>query len=114
MNFTLQGNVLVFIIASKAFKCIKNCPLSSAAPLAKIAKYSPSFSSSTKTSKFFSKYLLKSVQNYRAELLYDYDNINGIAIKIPSDKSIREAIRYFQQVKGVLSVNRDEVMQISK
>ena len=25
--------------------------------------------------------LLKSVQNYRAELLYDYDNINGIAIK---------------------------------
>lgn len=60
------------------------------------------------------EYLLKSVQNYRAELLYDYDNINGIAIKIPSDKSIREAIRYFQQVKGVLSVNRDEVMQISK
>ena len=58
--------------------------------------------------------LLKSVQNYRAELLYDYDNINGIAIKIPSDKAILEAIRYFQQVKGVLSVNRDEVMQISK
>lgn len=60
------------------------------------------------------EYLLKSVQNYRAELLYDYDNINGIAIKIPSDKSIREAIRHFQQVKGVLSVSRDEVMQISK
>ena len=37
MNLILQGKELVFIMASKAFTCMKNWPLSSALPLAKIA-----------------------------------------------------------------------------
>ncbi|MDO5608372.1 MAG: hypothetical protein Q4G08_07960 [Capnocytophaga sp.] len=52
------------------------------------------------------------VKEYGATILYDYKNLNGIAIRIPQEKNIEEAIAYFESVRGVLSVNKDEVITL--
>lgn len=56
--------------------------------------------------------LLKAVKKYKATLVYDYRMMNGIAIRIPDGKTLEEAISYFSRVKGVLSVNKDRIMQL--
>lgn len=56
--------------------------------------------------------LLKAVKSYGATLLYQYNNFNGIAISIPKDKILEEAIQYFGKVKGVVSVNKDYVYKL--
>lgn len=56
--------------------------------------------------------LMKAVRAYKATLLYDYRIFNGIAIKIPDGGDIQDAINYFKNVKGVLSVNRDRIMHL--
>lgn len=58
------------------------------------------------------KKLLKAVKKYNAEILYDYKNFNGVAIKIPQGMDINSAIAYFKKVKGVLQVNRDSIMHL--
>lgn len=57
--------------------------------------------------------LLKAVAAYEAKLLYDYENLHGIAIQIPSTKSMDKATSHFKKIKGVVSVNRDEIMKIN-
>lgn len=78
------------------------------------SKYSPStliiwYDASSKRNK---KRLMKAVKAYKASIIYDYKNFNGIAIKIPEGPSLEAAITYFQKVKGVLQVNRDGIMTI--
>lgn len=60
----------------------------------------------------YKKKLLKAIKKYKAEIIYDYKNFNGVAIKIPEGKDIDKAQKHFQKVKGVLSVNRDQIMNI--
>ena len=57
--------------------------------------------------------LLAAVEAYGAELIYDYSIIPGIAIRIPEGKSIRDAINYFIKVKGVTSIERDQVIHLT-
>ena len=58
------------------------------------------------------EYLKKAIEEYHAEILYDYNIINSMAIKIPEDKNIEEAIEFFKKVKGVIGVERDGIAQI--
>jgi len=53
--------------------------------------------------------LMTAVREYRAELIYDYHIIPGIAISKPEDKTIEETMRFFRNVKGVVSVERDRI-----
>lgn len=53
--------------------------------------------------------LLQSVNDFGAELIYEYRTLKGIAIHIPEGKSMEEAEIYFSKVEGVLSVHRDEI-----
>ena len=46
---------------------------------------------------------------YGAEVKYRYRIINALAITIPENKDIHEAIRYFRRIEGVLAVNRDRI-----
>jgi len=39
-------------------------------------------------------------------------NINGIAVTVPDGKTIQEATKYYDGIKGVLSVVEDGKMQI--
>ena len=58
------------------------------------------------------EHLKKAIEEYHAEILYDYNIINSMAIKIPEDKNIEEAIEFFKKVKGVIGVERDRIAQI--
>lgn len=52
------------------------------------------------------------IEAYGAEVKYRYRIINALAITIPEDKDIHEAIRYFNQVEGVIAVNRDRINRL--
>ena len=51
--------------------------------------------------------LKKAFAEYGAEIIYEYKNFNGFAIKIPKEKSLEEAKTHFSKLKGVLSVEKD-------
>ena len=57
-------------------------------------------------------HLLKAVRKYGAEILYEYNIIPGIAIKIPEGKDINQAIEYFSGIKGVTAVERDHIYHL--
>ena len=58
--------------------------------------------------------LVKTIEEYGAKLLFDYENLHGVAIEIPTGKSLKTATKYFEKVEGVVSVSQDEIMQISE
>ena len=54
--------------------------------------------------------LLAAIEEYGAIILYEYRNINGVAFRIPEGKFIGDAIEFFQNVDGVLSVQKDTIL----
>lgn len=56
--------------------------------------------------------LLKAAKEFGSEILYIYKNINGIAVTVPNGKSVTEAERYYEKIKGVLSVQQDRKAQL--
>ncbi len=58
--------------------------------------------------------LLKEAEKYGAEVTHRYNALKGIAIKIPEEKSLEQAIIHFRKVKGVTSVHRDEIHHLHK
>lgn len=57
--------------------------------------------------------LLAAVNDYKAEILYDYSIITAIAIKIPEGTDIHDAIAYFKKVRGVTAVERDHIYHLT-
>lgn len=57
--------------------------------------------------------LIKTVDSYGAKLLHDYNSLHGIAIQIPQGKSMDKAINHFKKINGVISVDRDQAMQLN-
>lgn len=56
--------------------------------------------------------LLRAAKKYGSKVLYAYKNINGIAVTVPANKNPPDAIKYYEKVKGVLSVTKDEQLQL--
>jgi len=56
----------------------------------------------------------KAIEAYGAEVIYRYNNINAVTIRIPDGKDIHHAIDHFGQVNGVTAVNRDRKMRLMK
>lgn len=56
--------------------------------------------------------LLKATKQYGSEILYIYENITGIAVTVPHDAAPHDAIKYYENIKGVLSANKDIKMQL--
>lgn len=56
--------------------------------------------------------LLKAVRKMEAEILYDYKNFNGMAVRVPDSIRIEDAITRLRKVKGVLQVNRDRIYRL--
>ena len=57
--------------------------------------------------------LLKAISDYKAEIVYDYKLINGMALKKPDDKTLEETMQYFKKVKGVTHVEYDRVYHLT-
>lgn len=53
--------------------------------------------------------LLKAIKAYKCEVIYDYNIINGMALKKPESKSLEETMQYFKGVKGVVAVEYDRI-----
>lgn len=56
--------------------------------------------------------LLEAAKNYGSELIYVYRNINGIAVTVPKGRTMKEAMKYYEKINGVLSVSEDRKMQL--
>ena len=57
--------------------------------------------------------LLKAIKDYKVEIIYDYNIINGMALKKPENKTLEETIQYFKTVKGVTNVEYDHVYRLT-
>ena len=56
--------------------------------------------------------LLKAVKTSGASLIYEYKNLNGIAIRPSAKTNIQDAIAYFKKINGVLSVEQDRLLKL--
>ena len=72
-------------------------------------KYSPGNLIITVDKNIGKEPLKKAIQEYNAQVLYDYNIICSMAIKIPPEKNIEEAIEFFKKVEGVIAVERDGI-----
>lgn len=57
--------------------------------------------------------LLKAIKEYKCEIVYDYNFINGMALKKPEDKTLEETMQYFKGVKGVTTVEYDHIIHLT-
>jgi hypothetical protein len=53
------------------------------------------------------------VKAYKCEVIYDYNIINGMALKKPEDKSLEETMQHFRGVKGVVAVEYDHITRLT-
>ena len=53
--------------------------------------------------------LQKTVKAYKCEVIYDYNLINGMALKKPEGKTLEETMQYFKGIKGVVAVEYDRI-----
>ena len=58
------------------------------------------------------KPLLKAIKKQGCTLLYKYKEVSGVAVKVDENQDIDKAIADFRKVKGVVSVNKDGIMQL--
>lgn len=56
--------------------------------------------------------LFKAVKGYGSEIIYEYRSLNGIAVTVPQGQTAAEAIGYYMDVTGVLSVTEDTMQQL--
>ena len=57
--------------------------------------------------------LLKAIKEYKVEIIYDYNIINGMALKKPDNKTLEETMQYFKKVKGVTHVEYDHAYRLT-
>lgn len=57
--------------------------------------------------------LQKAIEEYKCEIIYDYNIINGMALKKPKDKTLEETMQFFKNVKGVTNVEYDHIIQLT-
>lgn len=60
------------------------------------------------------KHLERAIEEYPAEIIYRYNQLNGFAVRIPSAQSIDAAIRYFKKIQGVRQVSRDKLHHLDE
>ena len=56
--------------------------------------------------------LIAAIEEYGATIIYDYNNFNFVAIRIPDGKFIGEAIEFFKNVDGVISVQKERIYHL--
>lgn len=56
--------------------------------------------------------ILSEGKKWHIELVYDYKSLNGLAVRVPDLKNIEEIKTFYQQRKGVLSVENDQINEL--
>lgn len=78
-----------------------------------IQEHSPSVFIVTYDAEVGKEPLLKAINEYCCEIVYDYSIIPGMAIKKPDEKTLEETMRHFKTVKGVLTVEYDNIIRLT-
>ena len=58
--------------------------------------------------------LLKRLRLMKCEVVYQYETLHGVALKVPDDMPIDKATEDLRKVKGVLSVERDRILHLDE
>lgn len=77
------------------------------APVRVVMRYAPSVLIAYYDASVGKDPLLDAVKAQHAEIIYDYKNINAVAIRVSDGRSAEQVIRSLEKVKGVLSVAKD-------
>ena len=56
--------------------------------------------------------LKRKVNSYGAEIIYEYKEMKGIAVRISQGKSIEQGRKYFESIKGVTNVMKDGKVEL--
>lgn len=56
--------------------------------------------------------VLSAIQQRQAEIIYDYNLMNGLAIRLNSKDNLEKALQELRQVNGVLGVNKNQILTI--
>ena len=56
--------------------------------------------------------LKRKVKSYGAEIIYEYKEMKGIAVRIFRGKSIEQGRKYFESIKGVTNVTKDSKVEL--
>ncbi|MDO4641117.1 MAG: hypothetical protein Q4A84_05370 [Neisseria sp.] len=56
--------------------------------------------------------ILAAAKAYDASIVYQYHMLQGVSVSIPKNKTMQDAVEFFKSVKGVLSVNRNKILQL--
>ncbi|WP_294226496.1 hypothetical protein [Chryseobacterium sp. sg2396] len=114
MKMFFKG-IIFFILLVITFSCesVKNTQINSSDKNKKIEKGSKSLIIYY-NNKISKTDLVSRANAYGADVFYQYENINAIAVSIPDNKTISDAENFFSSIKGVVQVSRDGSYQISK
>lgn len=58
--------------------------------------------------------VLGAARRKNAQIIYDYRYINAVALTIAPGANMEKMIRFFSKTPGVLSVQRDRLMQLGQ
>ena len=56
--------------------------------------------------------LKKAVSKYGAEIIYDYNIINALTVRLPEGKTLEQGADYFRKVKGVIEVSKNSIYRL--
>ena len=56
--------------------------------------------------------LKRKVKSYGAEIIYEYKEMKGVAVRIFRGKSIEQGRKYFENIKGVTNVTKDSKVEL--
>ena len=59
------------------------------------------------------KPLMKAIEKVKAKVIYEYHFIHGMAICKSEEMTLEESMAYFRKVKGVLSVEYDQIIRLT-
>ena len=120
MKKVLFTSASIILVAQIAFIALTSCRVKQAIVLSapiESHKYEPEHSPNV----FLVMYdkeigkepLLKAIKEYNCEVIYDYNIINGMALKKPENKTLEETMQQFKQVKGVTNVEYDKIIRLT-
>ena len=105
--------ILLFLTIIACGPARKTVPVSAASADERFQEYAPDRLIIMYAEDIGKEPLLEAVRKYKAEILYDYSIIPGMAIKIPEGTNLEDAIKYFKRVKGVVSVEKDHIIRLT-
>lgn len=59
------------------------------------------------------EYIYKALDKTKSEVLFDYNNFNAVAIRVPLKKDADKMQAYFENVKGVIFVQPDQINMVN-